>query len=229
LYLGFLREATRGGIATVGAAVLALVGALAVACFVRLTGMIFLGNPRTEAATHAHESPLLMRLPLAVLAVACLAIGLVPQVLWIALRHVTGDAVAYAPFLRAISMPLQILAVLMIATLAALLAITRRSPRQLTWDCGYAQPTARMQYTSGGLSEWFTARILPRFLTMSGVADEPFADRIIRPLAGAFALRAMRLRWLQQGRLPLYLLYSFVTLIAGVAWVALFPLVGGLR
>jgi len=59
--------------------------------------------------------------------------------------------------------------------------------------------------------------------------DEPFADRILQPLAARWAARAMRLRWLQQGRLPLYLLYIFVTLLAGVAWVVVFPHVGAWR
>jgi len=59
--------------------------------------------------------------------------------------------------------------------------------------------------------------------------DEPFADRILQPLAARWAARAMRLRWLQQGRLSLYLLYIFVTLLAGVAWVVVFPHVGAWR
>jgi hypothetical protein len=37
----------------------------------------------------------------------------------------------------------------------------------------------------------------------------------------------MRLRWMQQGRLPVYLLYIFVALLAGVVWVVLFPYLGG--
>ena len=103
-----------------------------------------------------------------------------------------------------------------------------------------------MQYTARSLSEWLTSHLLPRFLTpairvtevsalyprngrFSVDVDEPFADRILQPVAARWALRAMRLRWLQQGRLPLYLLYIFVTLIAGVAWVVVFPLVGGAR
>jgi hydrogenase-4 component B len=246
LYLALLREGVRGGIATLAAAVIALAGALAVACFVRLTGTMFLGTARSDDASGAHEGPFLMRAPLVVLAAACIALGVFPIAIGSALASVTGNPDAVSPFLRALGAPLQLAAVATAATLGALIAATRRSPRRLTWDCGYAQPTARMQYTARSLSEWLTSRLLPRFLspavrvtTASTLypmtasfavdVDEPFADRVFRPVAKKWAARAMRLRWLQQGRLPLYLLYIFVALLAGVAWVVVFPYLGGGR
>lgn len=246
LYFALLREGTKGSTVMLAAAVIALVGALAVACFVRLTGAIFLGAPRSEDAASAHEAPFLMRAPLVVLAAACVALGIFPLAIAGALGTVTGDSGALVPFLRSLGAPVQIAAVAIAATLAALIAATRRSPRRATWDCGYAQPTARMQYTARSLSEWLTSRLLPRFLspavrvtavtalypTTAAFAvdiDEPFADRVLQPFAQKWANRAMRLRWLQQGRLPLYLLYIFVALLAGVAWVVIFPYLGGGR
>lgn len=246
LYLGLIREALRGGIATLAAGVIALAGALAVACFVRLTGAMFLGSARSDAATDAHEAPFLMRAPQVVLAVACIALGVFPTITAGALETVTGFRGAIAPFLRAISVPLQVAAVAAALVMVVLLAATRRSPRRATWDCGYAQPTARMQYIAGSLSEWFTSRLLPRFLrpafrvtapkalypvaaTFSVDIDEPFADRILQPAAARWAARAMSLRWLQQGRLSLYLLYIFVALLASVTWVVVFPHVGALQ
>jgi len=246
LYLALLREGTRGSIATLAAAVIALVGALAVACFVRLTGAMFLGAPRSDAATGAHEAPFLMRAPLVILAGACIALGVFPLAIGSALGTVTGNPGAIAPFLRALGAPLQIAMVATAATLGALIAVTRQSPRRVTWDCGYAQPTARMQYTARSLSEWMTSGLLPRFLrpavrittatalhpmtaSFAVDVDEPFADRVLQPFAAKWAARAMRLRWLQQGRLSLYLLYIFVALLAGVAWVVVFPYVGGGR
>lgn len=246
LYIGLLREGTRGGIAMLAAAGIALVGALGVACFVRLTGAMFLGAPRSDAATGAHEAPLLMRAPLVALAGACLALGVLPLAFAGALETVTGSPESITPFLRALGTPLQVAAVGIALTLAALVAATRRSPRRPTWDCGYAQPTARMQYTARSLSEWFTSRLLPRFLrpavqlpavtalnpspaTFAVDVDEPFADRVLQPLAAKWAARAMWLRWLQQGKLSLYLLYVFVALLAGVAWVVVFPYLEGIR
>lgn len=243
LYLGLIREALRGGVATLAAAVIALVGALAVVCFVRLTGTIFLGSARSDAATSAHEAPLIMRAPLIVLAVACIALGVFPATVARALETITEVRGVIAPFLEALSLPLQAAVVATALAVAALVAATRRSPRRATWDCGYARPTARMQYTAGSLSEWFTSRLLPRFLrpafrataptalyptaaTFTVDIDEPFADRVLQPLAARWAARAMSLRWLQQGRLSLYLLYIFVALLASVTWVVVYPLTG---
>jgi NADH:ubiquinone oxidoreductase subunit 5 (subunit L)/multisubunit Na+/H+ antiporter MnhA subunit len=245
LYVGLLRAGTSGSIAMLAAAVIALVGALAIACFVRLAGALFLGAARSDAANGAHEAPFLMRAPLVVLAFACVAFGIVPFAFTKALETVTGHSDA-TPLLHALGAPLQSAAVVIALVLAGLVAATRRSPRRPTWDCGYAQPTARMQYTASSLSEWLTSHLLPRFLrpatrisaatalypttaSFATEVDEPFADRILQPLAKRWARHAMRLRWLQQGRLAVYVLYIFVALLAGIVWVVLFPYVGSVR
>jgi hydrogenase-4 component B len=57
-------------------AALALTGGLAVACFVRLYGLVFLGVPRSEAASKAKESAPAMFLTLGLLALGCIATGL---------------------------------------------------------------------------------------------------------------------------------------------------------
>ena len=57
---------------------LALIGALAVACFVKVYGAVFLGTARSEHARHAHESPPSMLGPMSVLVACCFLIGLAP-------------------------------------------------------------------------------------------------------------------------------------------------------
>ena len=82
IYLGLFRAATDvhagfSGVA-LAAPALAMVGALAVACFVKAYGAVFLGTARTPHATHAHESPWSMVAPMALLAALCAMIGLFP-------------------------------------------------------------------------------------------------------------------------------------------------------
>ena len=62
------------------AAVLALTTALAAACFVRAFGISFLARPRSAAAADAHESPPIMLVPQVLLAIVCVALGLLPGV-----------------------------------------------------------------------------------------------------------------------------------------------------
>ena len=60
--------------------VLALIGGMAAACFVKVFGVVFLGEARTDAVNRAHEAPGLMRLSMAGGGLLCLAIGLWPGV-----------------------------------------------------------------------------------------------------------------------------------------------------
>ena len=88
---GFVSEfliflgAFKGGISTAGAiavpllaliAGLALIGGLAVACFTKAFGIVFLGEPRSEHVSQAHEAGWTMRLPMLALAAGCVLIGL---------------------------------------------------------------------------------------------------------------------------------------------------------
>jgi hydrogenase-4 component B len=245
LYLGFFEAARDSSAVALGAPAIALAGALAVVCFVRLASLVFLGSPRTEAARHTEEAGWPMRLPLIALSVACIVPGLWPMLLARSLGSIVGNNAvvsALAPF----ALPLRITALFAIGVAVAMVVRARRSPRAVTWDCGYAAPNARMQYTARSLGEWLTERLMPAFLRPavevapahglfpSGASfevrmDEPFADRFYIPRARRWAERAARFRWVQQGRLPLYLLYIFITLLAAIAWSVAGPLLEALR
>src|SRR6185437_3654305 len=64
--------------AAFAAPALALIGALAVACFVKVYGAVFLGNARSECAEHPNESPPSMLVPMGVLVICCFLIGTAP-------------------------------------------------------------------------------------------------------------------------------------------------------
>jgi hydrogenase-4 component B len=155
----------------IAAAMLALTGALAVACFAKAYGLSFLAMPRSPAARHATEVPLVMRLGMGWLAVCCLALGLGPTWVVPALDRVTaglvGTAVsdqmvttgglALAPGLgigfASISTPLLWMLLTAIVVLALVGARTiggRLSVRRYrTWACGIP-PKPRMEYTATG-------------------------------------------------------------------------------
>lgn len=68
-------------------AALAATAALAVFCFVKVVGLVLLGPPRRQAAAEAVEAPASMRAALVVLAAVCVALGLVPGLLFGALAE----------------------------------------------------------------------------------------------------------------------------------------------
>ncbi len=57
---------------------MAMMGALAVACFVKVFGVVFLGASRSPEAPEAREAPWSMIVPQCVLAACCVTIGLGP-------------------------------------------------------------------------------------------------------------------------------------------------------
>jgi len=155
-------------------AALGLSGALAVACFVKLFGISFLGLPRSDHALNAKEVPVTMNIGMGILAGFCLAIGLFPAVFINIVDKVVfsliGSSImgnlqvgflnAYSPLVvsgNSIS-PIEILIALVVVILAALL-ITRLiggkyvERRVGTWDCGFEALNSRMQYTATGFSK----------------------------------------------------------------------------
>ena len=83
IYLGLFRTLGIGdgptwAPACFAAPSLALMGALAVACFVKAFGAVFLGQPRTDHARQAHEAEATMTGPMLALVACCVLIGVVP-------------------------------------------------------------------------------------------------------------------------------------------------------
>ena len=123
VYLGLFEAVNASGAAALAAVpavvLLAMTGAMALACFVKVCGVVFLGAPRSAAAVHAHESGWLMRAPMIVLAGACVAIGLAPVVFWPA---VARAAATWNPAWRGLTAPVSLATVGALHVALALLA-----------------------------------------------------------------------------------------------------------
>ncbi len=153
-------------------AVLALTGALSAACFVRVYGVVFLGRARSRNARRARAVPIAMRMGQAMLALACLVLGIfpgavlhllvaVPQQLllttlpqatahgWLWLTPVSPQTASYsAPWLLVL-----LVAVGALVALALRAAATQRVRRSDPWDGGFAPPDPRMQYTASAFAQ----------------------------------------------------------------------------
>ena len=226
-------------VAASAAVFLAMTGALAVATFVKLLGTVFLGSPRRpDAAHHVHAPSALMTGPMVVLAVGCLSIGLFPTLFIPAVER------AALAWMRATGQPLQVLAPVGwislagggLLALAALITIAvhiitrRRSVRRgPTWDCGYARPAARMQYTGSSFGQsivglfaiLFRPRVvrspvsgpMPLQATFESSIPDTVLDRAVVPVFSFLGMHVPRIRFMQQGKLNLYLLYIVVILL----------------
>jgi hydrogenase-4 component B len=230
-------------IAVPAVVLLAMTGALALACFVKACGVVFLGAPRSRSVEHAHECGWLMRGPMLLLAGACVAIGLAPVLFWPALARVVGvwqpawvspAASASLGLLSTLQSSVALLAVL--ASSWLYWRVTHNGlKRELTWDCGYAVPTARMQYTAGSfaatITEWFAWILRPQrheerpeetFPSQAHFEEhtpETVLERVLGPMAMVTMMASAAIRRLQHGRLQSYLVYLLVGLIALTAMV----------
>ena len=245
IYSGLLRVvASADGaiwlLAALAAPALALVGGLALACFAKVVGAIFLGASRHRSQPASHDAPAAMLAPMGALALLCVAIGVVPFALAPALAAACAVVLGApaepldAPFAAVSAVALTALA-LCAGVALALRARLGRAPLEAaaTWDCGYVEPNARMQYSASSfaeplvrvlsfalLPEVHSPRLMPIFpgpaAFHSDVVDAAL-DRILMPLVRAFAEVAGRLRVLQQGSVHSYLLYVWLALIALLA------------
>jgi hypothetical protein len=184
-------------------AALALTGALAAACFVKVYGVAFLGLPRSHHIAHAREvTDHGMLAGPAFLAGWCVLLGVLPTPFinalsavtaqlfgetlpavsslgWLWVTPVSPQVAAYAPLL-----------VLLGAALVGWIGyqmLYRRTglePRRADpWDCGFGGLNARMQYTSGAFSMPIRRIFQPLFAvreTLDRTTEGPVGHRVTR-------------------------------------------------
>ena len=220
------------------APVLALIGGLASACFVKVLGVAFLGEPRSEGAMSAHEAPFSMRLGMAPLMAACAWIGLLPgTVAPLLCRAASAWSPALDLPLRAPLAPLQRVGMfgwgLLLVSALVGIRLWRRSRgapgEESTWGCGFAFPTPRMQYTASSFGDFLTGlfrfalhterhggvvrELLPRARRFHSHTPDVVLDRCLLPLFRGAAWIFVRLRSrVQNGMTSFYLLYVALTL-----------------
>ena len=235
IYIGAFSAIKTGDPALVAAGFLVAValsvaGGFAVAAYAKAIGGTFLGEPRSQTAADAVETP--RRMWMAQLSLTCLSVAMVPgTVLFV--RHFTGgyaiDVLATAAVAGAA-----------FAALAAALAALRRfaCPRGAektcspVWDCGYDAPSPRMAYTATAFTQPLVDLFRPVLRTRRhivpfwGDPSAPTDAAIVtetgdialgglwRPLFTRVARAFQRAHLLQNGSLHLYILIILLAMLA---------------
>ncbi len=154
-----------------GAALLALTGALAAACFVKAFGVTFLGHWRGPHILHAHEVDWPMRIGMILAALTCFGLGVLPTLFidwmdviaaqlvgttiatsasaygWMWLTPVSYERASY-------SGSIVFFGILIVIFAAYALLHVRPSAihRVPIWDCGFEKINQRMQYNATSFS-----------------------------------------------------------------------------
>jgi hydrogenase-4 component B len=211
-------------------AALASTAALALFCFVKVTGLVLLGAPRRAAVAEAQEAPWPMIGAVAFLAIACAVLGLAPGLLF-------GSLVGLAPWPAAApsgvglhlpgtgSLPTAGIALVLVALTAGLTLVRgRRSAAPApSWACGQLVEPA-LNWTSAGFTKplrlvlevmlrpqrEITIRSeggVVQEVTYSGHVPHLIDDRLYRPIVRRSLAWAAHARRLQSGSLGLYVVY----------------------
>ena len=227
------------------AGLIALIAALSGYTMVKYFGVIFLGQPREEKLSQAHDADPWERIGMLWLTAGCLALGLLPnQVIglidpvtrllvstglaqamadsaWL-LVPVSIERASYAPAIFLLG----VLASFALAYLLVRKTYHRGTRRVPPWDCGYPWQNPRMQDSAEGFGQPIRQIFEPMF-RMTRELPTPFDERpryrvlvedplwywLYLPVARAVERISRLIGLLQQGRIAVYLMYSFVTLI----------------
>ena len=133
------------------------------------------------------------------------------------------------------------MACVMVIVLGVVLALVRKAllhgreiGSSMTWGCGYAAPTVRMQYTSSSFARPILALfspmlrmtrkltpprgLFPRSAALHTEAPDISMMYVFRPMHRLVNRLLSMFGWIQHGQVHLYVLYIAVTMVALLVW-----------
>lgn len=222
---------------------LALVGTMAVLCFTKASGIMFLGEPRSEKAANVTEdSSAVMLIPMGILACFTLLIGVFPQyVIRVILSPVSlfvgGNALL--PMFEtviAIMQTVSILFLIFLALVAVLFVIRRvinsKYTEHCTWGCGYNRANNHMQYTASSYANLFISTLKPLFKRVSHIKKpkelfpkDAYYELEIEDIEEAYIVKPIlkldekilaKFERIQNGNIQQYILFGLIFLVIAV-------------
>lgn len=248
MFKGLMLSNPKLAIASIAAiAGLAFTGVVAILCFSKVFSVVFLGSPRSISTDPAVESGRAMLIPMGIMALSCLVIGLLPQIMTVPAFAVSRympvkkDLLQQTfPLLDTLN-NLSIFFFIFIAVAGAayflrLLLLRKRSVESsATWGCAYQAPNSRMQYTGLSYSTPFIV-LIKHIVKIRRQHEKPvglfpkntkfgihFSDiidyHVIDPLIKIIRRLLALFTWVQSGGTGNYILYGLVFLICTILWI----------
>lgn len=219
---------------------LVLIGGLAMICFTKAFGIVFLGSPRKEEFVDIPKEKLSRILPLYFIAGAIVFIGVFPFLLSPVLQKVIGlyptelnqnAIISFSKIAAGLTLvgwySLGFIFLTLILFFLRFFIIHRRQNRQdVTWGCGYMGETTKMQYTASSFIRTYRKLAGPALSIKKdkkevsglypGIAKHHThpGDRLENWLIDSplFFIRRFlnRFMFLQNGNIQIYILYGFI-------------------
>lgn len=223
---------------------LAFTGGLACAAFSKCFGACFMGEPRTEKAEKATEGSAFMSAPIVVLTILTIpATFLAPSMfIWI------SNSLEIPTFAKDVNILTNLVCIIFLLYMVIgfiyfvhnyILPGGRKIRRGPTWDCGFAKPTARMEYTGTAfaqpLVDFFspflksirklsrvTTNLFPKSSEYSIETKDAGTSLFWDPIFKLFSKLFNKLHGLQSGSLHFYILVMVIAILAMLIWAFAF-------
>ena len=248
MFTGVLQFASNNSLIMISGIIsLALIGGLAIACFTKVFGTIFLGEPRKIALSNAEENDSIITFPLVLLSGFCISIGLLGPII---IKLLKGIIEIMAPsikspenhlliasnylFLISIASIILLLLTIFFMVLRYFLLRGKVTRETVTWDCGYNFPSEKMQYTGSSfvqpITDMFnfilrTKKIIKHsdsYFPENSIFESDTPDvvrkKIYQPLFLSIKKIFSYFSIIQQGRIQVYISYIVLTLLALLLW-----------
>ena len=224
-------------------AALALVGTMAILCFTKASGIMFLGNPRSENAANVKEDvSRVMILPMGILAFLTFFIGMFPQYfiggVLVPVSLFVRDEAAFPVFgsviglMDTISWYFLIFLVMLLVLFALRALMRRKEERHCTWGCGYNRPNNHMQYTASSYASLFISTLKPLFKRVSHIKKpkelfpkEAYYEQEIQDIEEAYIVKPLvmwdekfltKFERIQSGNIQQYILFGLIFLLVAI-------------
>ena len=246
IYLGLFRGLSAGSVyqsiyMLMAIISLALIGGLAIYCFTKAFGVVFLGVPRSESHTATSEARTGMLFPQFLIGALILLIGLFPLLFLQPLAGLISVQfqISMDPAWSSITDSLSLIGrigcvligmVLLLFFIRYRVLKTRNVRQGPTWGCGYTAGNARQQYTGTSFADAVAGLAEPILKTQK--KEQPISEEDIFPAERSFAthpadvfrlglnrlvdflmLILKKLARLQTGNIQHYILYAFIFMI----------------
>jgi len=222
---------------------LSLIGGLAVFCFTRVFGVVFLGVARSEKVEKATEVENVMLFPKLIIAIGILIIGLAPALFVSPISQIVGNqfhlnvSTVFDTEILANLNKISLIGGIFIVLTAAMLMVRKVRSRSYTtrydapWGCGYTAITSTHQYTGSSYSDHFATLANPLLHVQTNTT--PIAEEDIFPQTRSFSTQnedviqqnviekpviqlkdlLTKIAFLQTGQIQHYIMYAFVFML----------------
>lgn len=228
---------------------LALAGTMAIVCFSKASGIMFLGEARSDKVQNAKSDvERVMLLPMGILAFATFLIGMFPQyiigiVLTPTSQFVKGEHTlellkSIISLTQTLSWYFFVFLMIILAVFVIRYAINRNSKSHSTWGCGYDRPNSHIQYTPSSYDNLFVSTLKPLFKRISHIKKpkelfpkDAYFELEIEDIEEAYIVEPIikldekilaKFERIQNGNMQQYILFGLIFLVAVIIGLIVF-------